>query len=78
MSCAIAIAVMDAVENERMIDNAKDVGDYLLSELRNMKKKFNDIIGDVRGIGLFIGIELITDPKDKTPATDDTRDIVNR
>lgn len=69
---------MDAVENERMIDNAKDVGDYLLSELRSMKKKFADIIGDVRGVGLFVGIELIIDPKDKTPATDDVRDIVNR
>lgn len=78
MSCAIAIAVMDAVENERMIDNAKDVGDYLLSELSSMKKKFADIIGDVRGVGLFVGIELIIDPKDKTPATDDVRDIVNR
>lgn len=78
MSCAIAIAVMDAVDKGKMIENAKNVGEYLLSELNSMQRKFPDIIGDVRGVGLFVGIELIKDPKTKSPATEETREIVNR
>lgn len=78
VSCAIAIAVMTAVDEERMVDNAKDVGGYLLSELENMQRKFPDVIGDVRGVGLFVGVELIKDPKTKTPATAETRDVVDR
>lgn len=78
VSCAIAISVMKVVDDEQMMENAKDVGEYLLSELENMQRKFPDVIGDVRGVGLFIGIELIKDPKTKTPATAETREIVDR
>lgn len=78
VSCAIAISVMNVVDDELMMENAKDVGEYLLSELENMQRKFPDVIGDVRGVGLFVGIELIKDPKTKTPATAETREIVDR
>ncbi|XP_003242757.1 alanine--glyoxylate aminotransferase 2-like isoform X1 [Acyrthosiphon pisum] len=78
VSCAIAIAVMTAVDEEQLVDNAKDVGGYLLSELENMQRRFPDVIGDVRGVGLFVGVELIKDPKTKTPATAETRDVVDR
>jgi len=78
VSCAIAIAVMDAVDNELMMENARNVGEYLLSELKIIRQKYPDVIGDVRGVGLFVGIELIKDPKTKTPATAETRDVVNR
>jgi len=78
VSCAIAIAVINVVADELMMENAKDVGGYLLSELENMQRRFPDVIGDVRGVGLFVGIELIQDAKTKTPATAETRDIVNR
>lgn len=69
---------MNVVDNENMIENAKFVGEYLLTELKCMQDKFPDVIGDVRGVGLFVGIELIKDPKTKTPATEETRDVVNR
>lgn len=78
MSCAIAIAVMNTIDNEKMMENAKNVGDYLLSELKTLQEKFPDVIGDVRGVGLFVGIELIKETKTKTPATEETRDVVNR
>lgn len=78
MSCAIAISVMNTVDNEKMMENANNVGKYLISELKTMQKKFPDVIGDVRGVGLFVGIELIKEPKIKKPATEETRDIVNR
>lgn len=69
---------MNVVDKERMVENAKFVGEYLMFELKCMQDKFPDVIGDVRGVGLFIGIELIKDPSTKTPATEETRDIVNR
>lgn len=78
MSCAIAISVIDTVDNENLTENAKNVGEYLLSELKILQKEFPDVIGDVRGVGLFVGIELIKEQKTKTPATDDARDVVNR
>ncbi|XP_025414976.1 alanine--glyoxylate aminotransferase 2-like isoform X1 [Sipha flava] len=78
VSCAIAISVMNVVDNENMMENAKDVGEYILSELKCMQGKFPDVIGDVRGVGLFIGVELIKDRKTKTPATVETREVVNR
>lgn len=78
MSCAIAIAVMNAVDNELMMENARNVGEHLLSELETMREKFPDVIGDVRGVGLFVGVELVKDPKTKTPATAETREVVDR
>jgi ethanolamine-phosphate phospho-lyase len=69
---------MNVVDNENMMENAKDVGEYILSELKCMQGKFPDVIGDVRGVGLFIGVELIKDRKTKTPATVETREVVNR
>lgn len=78
VSCAIAIAVMNAVDNELMMENARNVGEHLLSELETMREKFPDVIGDVRGVGLFVGVELVKDPKTKTPATAETREVVDR
>lgn len=78
VSCAIAVAVMNVVDNKQLIENAKKVGEYLLSKLKCMQCEFPDVIGDVRGVGLFVGVELIKDLMTKTPATEETRDIVNR
>lgn len=78
VSCAIAISVMNVVDNEKLMENAKNVGEYLLFELKKMQTSYSDVIGDVRGVGLFVGIELIKDSKTKTPATEETREIVNR
>ena len=58
VSCEIGMAVLDVIENENLQENAKQVGGYLLSRLRELQDRFQ-IIGDVRGRGLFIGIELV-------------------
>lgn len=47
VSCAIALAVMDVIEKEKLQDNALDVGNYWTSKIRNLKSQF-PIIGDVR------------------------------
>ncbi len=67
VSCAIGLAVLDVIEDEQLQNNALEVGDYLLKGLETLKLKY-PIIGDVRGLGLFIGVELVTDHNLLTPA----------
>jgi len=58
VSCAIGLAVLEVIEEENLPAQAKDVGDYYQSLLNDLKADFPSI-GDVRGSGLFIGVELI-------------------
>ena len=58
VSCAIATAVLKTVEQEKLQENALKVGTFLKLELNHLSKEF-PIIGDVRGQGLFLGIELV-------------------
>ncbi|MBB6484768.1 aminotransferase class III-fold pyridoxal phosphate-dependent enzyme [Rhizobium lusitanum] len=74
VSCAVGLAVLDVIERDKLRENAFNVGNYLLDGFRKMQDRF-DIIGDVRGLGLFLGIELVTDRKTKVPATDLARKI---
>ena len=76
VSCAIALSVLNVIEAENLQQNALDVGNYLLSELNLLKQKY-ELIGDVRGAGLFIGIELVKDLKTKEPALEMANEIVN-
>lgn len=57
LGCAGALAVLDIIEQEHLVDNARIVGEYLISELRNLQHDMNHVV-DVRGCGLMIGIEL--------------------
>ena len=57
LACAGALAVLDIIENEKLVENAREIGDYLLSKLNELKEE-NCHIVDVRGRGLMIGIEL--------------------
>ena len=66
VSCAIAKSVLDVVKNENLQNNANETGDYLKSELNKLSEKF-PIIGDVRGLGLFLGIELVDSEKKPLP-----------
>ena len=68
VSCAAGLAVLDVIERDRLRDNAAEVGAYLVERFRDMQKRF-EVIGDVRGMGLFLGIELVTNRKTKAPAT---------
>ena len=56
LACAAALAVLDVMEEERLVDNAARTGDYLLSELKAWQQE-NPHITDVRGCGLMIGVE---------------------
>ena len=77
VSCAIGMAVMDVIEKERLQENACRVGARLLSGLKGLMDKY-PLIGDVRGLGLYVGIELVTDRQTLAPATQHAAYIINR
>ncbi len=74
---AAGLAVLDVLENESLREHADDVGRYLMSEFRKLKKQAGMLIGDVRGSGLFVGIELVRDGA-LEPATIETSFICTR
>jgi 4-aminobutyrate aminotransferase-like enzyme len=77
VSCAVGMAVLDEIENQKLQENAEKVGKYFLGGLKDLMKK-HIIIGDVRGRGLFIGVELVRDRKTLEPAEDETSYVVER
>ena len=74
VSCAVGHAVLNVIEEEGLQENADDVGNYLIDQLNKID---NSLIGQVRGQGLFIGIELIKDKDALTPAAKEADEIVN-
>lgn len=77
VSCAIGLAVLDVIEKEDLQGNALRVGGYLTQLLDNLKEK-HPLVGDVRGHGLFVGVELVRDKKQRTPATAEAQDVIYR
>lgn len=77
VSSAIGLAVLDVIESEKLQENALEVGNYFLAKLNLLKPK-HKIIADVRGRGLFIGVELVKDLASKEPATAEANEIVNQ
>jgi len=71
VSCAAALANIEYIEKEKLSQKAADKGRYLMKRLNEMKEDCN-IIGEVRGKGLIIGVELVKDRKSRTPATEET------
>jgi 4-aminobutyrate aminotransferase-like enzyme len=69
VSCAAGLAVLDIIERENLQQNALDVGQYLIDGLSRLAEK-HDCIGDVRGSGLFLALELVSDREARTPATE--------
>jgi 2,2-dialkylglycine decarboxylase (pyruvate) len=67
MPAAAALAVLDVVEQENLAAQAKQRGDYLLARLRELQDR-HEVIGDVRGMGLLSGIELVEDRETRNPA----------
>lgn len=65
VSCAAAIAALDVIEEEKLQENCDIVGTYCLQELAKIRDEY-EIVGDVRGKGLMIGIELVADKKERT------------
>lgn len=76
VSCAAANAVLDVLEQEDLVKKAHATGLYTKNGLHKLAEK-HAIIGDVRGHGLAIGVELVSDRKTKKPATDEATRVTN-
>ncbi len=77
LSCRIGREVLQIVDDERLQENARLRGTELLSGLRDLQTR-HEVIGDVRGMGLFIGVELVQGQKDKEPAKELASYVLNR
>jgi 4-aminobutyrate aminotransferase-like enzyme/Ser/Thr protein kinase RdoA (MazF antagonist) len=76
VACAVGLAVLDVVEEEALQAHAREVGDALLRRLRGLMAA-HALIGDVRGSGLFLGVELVRQHETREPATGEAADVVN-
>ena len=77
VACAAGLAVLEVLEEERLQERARRVGDHLLGALRDLQPR-RPLIGDVRGSGLFLGVELVRDRATLEPATEEAGYVVER
>ncbi|MEA1881627.1 MAG: aminotransferase class III-fold pyridoxal phosphate-dependent enzyme [Candidatus Marinimicrobia bacterium] len=75
VSCAVGQAVLNVIKEEGLQENALEVGGYLMEQLKSID---HELIGQVRGHGLFIGIELVKDHDSLKPAGNEANTIVNK
>jgi 4-aminobutyrate aminotransferase len=77
LSCAAALAVIDTIKEEKLLENATKQGAYIMKRLEELKAR-SEIVGDVRGKGLMIGLEIVEDKKSKKPAPEKVKEIMIR
>jgi 4-aminobutyrate aminotransferase-like enzyme len=77
VSCSVGMAVLDVIEQEELQKRALDVGRYLFEGFHTLSGR-HPLIGDIRGLGLFMGVELVLDRDDLTPATHETHQLIER
>jgi 4-aminobutyrate aminotransferase-like enzyme len=76
VAAAAGLAVLETIEAETLQQNARDTGAYLLAALGGVAQRFA-CVGDVRGAGLYLGVELVRDRKSKTPDREAATRIVD-
>ena len=77
VSCAAALATLDVIRDEGLLENARVQGDHMLSALRKLQAE-SPIVGDVRGLGLMIAVEFVLPGTDKKPNSDAVASILKR
>ncbi|HGJ66446.1 TPA: aspartate aminotransferase family protein [bacterium] len=76
ISSRAGLVAIDIIEKENLVENSAKVGEHMLNRFKEMQKKC-EFIGDVRGQGLVLGLEIVHDKKTKEPAKDITKKIVD-
>ncbi len=76
VSAAVGMAVLDSLEQDNLLQNAITTGDYVVQGLKKLQQKY-DLIGDVRSLGMFFALELVSDRQQKTPAPEQVKQIMN-
>ena len=74
---AVANAVLDVIENEKLYKHVYDVSEHILKEFNRLKSKY-EVIGDIRGCGYFIGIDFVKSRQTREPATELARTILKK
>ncbi len=77
LSCRVGETVLDIVDDEGLAQNAEVMGARLMRGLHGLMER-HEAVGDVRGMGLFVGVELVTDRLGRSPATDIAAYVMNR
>src|SRR5262245_1046142 len=77
VSCAIGLTVLSVVQEEGLQHHALTVGEEMLKELSSLQDRY-EVIGDVRGSGMFLGVELVRDRQTREPATKEADELVNK
>ncbi len=77
LACAAALAVVDIIKEEKLLENAEKQGNYIMRRLQNLKEEC-ELVGDVRGKGLMIGIEIVEDKETKNPGLEQAKEIMLR
>lgn len=67
MPVEVGLSVLEVVQGEKLAARARDMGPYVMKGLKELQSR-HEAIGDVRGVGLFIGVEFVRDREKKTPA----------
>jgi len=77
LSCVAASAVIDVIQEEKLLENATKQGSYIMKRLEELKDK-SEIVGDVRGKGLMIGVEIVENKESKKPSPQRASEIMTR
>ena len=77
LACVAASAVIDVIREERLLDNAEKQGSYIMKWLQTIKEE-REIVGDVRGKGLMIGVEFVEDKETQKAGADQAREVMVR
>ncbi len=75
ISMTQGLATLEVIDRHNIQENAREVGTHLKSRLQDLAER-QPLIGEVRGLGLMLGVELVRDRKSKTPATQETADVL--
>jgi 4-aminobutyrate aminotransferase len=76
LSARAGIVAIDIIEKENLVENSAKIGEYMLNRFKETQKKCK-ILGDVRGQGLVLGLEIVSDKKTKKPSAELTKKIIN-
>ncbi len=77
VSAVVGMTVLDVLRDERLVENAREVGDYLKARLEALGQRF-PLVGTVHGMGLYLGLEFVRDRETLEPATEETAAICDR
>ncbi|HEV8438985.1 MAG TPA: aspartate aminotransferase family protein [Methylomirabilota bacterium] len=77
LTCAAALATIEYIENEGLVERARQLGLHALGRMNELARRHR-LIGEVRGLGLLMGLELIRDPKTRAPASEEADRVMYR